>query len=544
MMRNPQERRRPPGRRGLVIAALELCAFPWVAAAQGPTIAPGGVVTASGFTQPVSPGSIASVFGSNLAPVTASASSSPLPLAVFGVSVLVNGVAAPLYFVSPSQINFQAPSAVQSAVSLSTYGTVQVAVRTASGLSSPVAVPIASRNPGLFSLDGSGCGPAAALNVGLTGDVSVNTPANSAAPGDTISLFGTGLGLALYPQAPPDGQASSGLVTFFDDPVVLVDGVPAGVSSYLYRGLAPGLVGVDQIDVTLPADLREGCAIPITLYAPPFLGLTATISVHKGHGPCADPPVQTYGGLSVVATYASGTASDGETDSVNATLPSGPGLPPAPAPSSAPYPFGGGFVPIAAQRTCSIAGTSTESVGPIQVRPPAGTALTMQPSADGTGVTYSAQPPRGFVGPGSYSLSATTSSEIGFTGVLQVPQAIKVTTDLSPGTQIDISSRKPWTVAWTGGSPGSLVRVTIYSELELLPQFTYADIDATVGAVTFEPSPSNSPPSLNGLSPPLPVRVVVEELPSTATSIPSYGLTSNLLATWSYRYVFDGLSLK
>ena len=69
------------------------------------------IVNANGFQPgPVAPGSIVSLFGSNLAPRAAQASSSPWPMVLENTSVFVNGTAAPLAYVSPTQINAQIPN--------------------------------------------------------------------------------------------------------------------------------------------------------------------------------------------------------------------------------------------------------------------------------------------------------------------------------------------------------------------------------------------------------------------------------------------------
>ncbi|MGH7751186.1 MAG: hypothetical protein ACREN5_00080, partial [Gemmatimonadales bacterium] len=73
---------------------------------------PNGVVNGASFSpapNPISPGLIASLFGTNLAPRVGQASSVPLPTTLEGVSVTVNGVAAPLFFVSANQVNIQVP---------------------------------------------------------------------------------------------------------------------------------------------------------------------------------------------------------------------------------------------------------------------------------------------------------------------------------------------------------------------------------------------------------------------------------------------------
>src|SRR6202044_1421159 len=69
----------------------------------------GSVANGASFKPSFAPGSNLSVFGSRLSPVTQSASSVPLPISISGVEVLVNGIAAPLYYVAPGQLNVQIP---------------------------------------------------------------------------------------------------------------------------------------------------------------------------------------------------------------------------------------------------------------------------------------------------------------------------------------------------------------------------------------------------------------------------------------------------
>src|ERR1017187_2694756 len=68
------------------------------------------VVNAAGFQAPVAPGSVISIFGTNLANTTMPASLTPLPTTLGGVSAVVNGsLKVPLFYVSPTQINAQLP---------------------------------------------------------------------------------------------------------------------------------------------------------------------------------------------------------------------------------------------------------------------------------------------------------------------------------------------------------------------------------------------------------------------------------------------------
>ena len=80
----------------------------------GPVISLGGTVNAASFsTQPLAAGTIAALFGASLASLTAQATATPLPLGLAGVTLRLEGLAAPLFFVSPSQINFFVPWELQ-----------------------------------------------------------------------------------------------------------------------------------------------------------------------------------------------------------------------------------------------------------------------------------------------------------------------------------------------------------------------------------------------------------------------------------------------
>src|SRR5579863_2825298 len=289
--------------------------------AQAPLIAQGGVVNAASWSSPVAPGGIVAIFGTNLATATQSANA-PWPLTLGGTSVAINGVPAALAFVSPTQINAQVPSslpAVNSGIAAA-----GVVVTTAAGSSASAPTGLVAGEPGLFSADGSGCGQAAALNIRPNGAVSINSASNSAAPEDYVSLFGTGFGLAA--QQPPDGVAASGASSLQSSPTLFIDS--KAVPSLSYAGLAPSLAGVDQINFQVPASTRNGCSVPVSA-TQAFGSPSVTISIQSGRGQCSDPPIQSWGQLSLVKSGLSGPGNPFE--SFSASFPSGPGVqPPAP----------------------------------------------------------------------------------------------------------------------------------------------------------------------------------------------------------------------
>jgi len=269
-----------------------------VARSQKPVISPGGVVNAATLANnPYDPadnflpsGTIATIFGSNLAASTQTANTVPLPTQLAGTSVFVFGVAAPLFYVSTTQINFQVPFGSAHAPS--------VTVSTGAGTSDPY--PLGGEAaPGLFTQDASGCGPAAALNVGTDGTLSLNSAQNSVSPGQFIAAYGTGLGAYVY--LIPDGtpapasplvRSTNGADLAFEF-VIYPLTPPFGPE--LWEGLAPGLIGVDQYNRLVPDAVREGCAVPVLLSSAYGNGRPVTISIRKGGGSCVDPPPAGYG---------------------------------------------------------------------------------------------------------------------------------------------------------------------------------------------------------------------------------------------------------
>jgi uncharacterized protein (TIGR03437 family) len=194
----------------------------------------------------VSPRSIASLFGSGLAAGTAAASSTPLPVTLGGAQVLVNGAAAPLFFVSPGQINLQIPA--------DTTGSASVAVVSASVRGPAIQVRTAPEAPGIFSAQPGTAGQGAVLNQ----DFSANSADNPAAPGSVLQIFATGLGATNPPLA--TGQAGASAPPFHTTvvtPAVLINGASAEV---LFSAAAPGFVGLNQVNVRIPFSTPAGGA--------------------------------------------------------------------------------------------------------------------------------------------------------------------------------------------------------------------------------------------------------------------------------------------
>ena len=224
-----------------------------VVAAQGPPIAAaGGVVNNGTFAsgEALAQGDIAAVFGSQFdydAPQSASAL--PLQTTLDNVQVLVNGVAAPVYYASAGQINFEIP--IDAATG---DGTIQVVRNGQAG--NLIYVDINAQVPRFILYGGYGImtTPAGALT---------GIPSNPVNAGDTVVIYALGLG----PTTPPvaSGTASPGSPTLATVPGTTQ--VCFGIETPFYQapcatsffvGLTPNFVGLYQINVTIPSGIQSG----------------------------------------------------------------------------------------------------------------------------------------------------------------------------------------------------------------------------------------------------------------------------------------------
>jgi uncharacterized protein (TIGR03437 family) len=227
------------------------------------------LVSAANYSQrPLTAGSITAIFPHTntgqttpniLSSGTEAATATPLPTVLSGTSVLVNDVAAPLFFASPGQINAVLPK------NLPTGGTADMlVVRPSTGqIYGGAELALASASPALFTGNQAGTGQIIAQNFT---DFSLNTAANAVARGQVIILYGTGLGPVAG--APADGTAPTGAVPGPSLPQVLIGNAKAFVpdANILYSGLAPGLVGVWQLNLMIPADAQTGGSVAIKVF--------------------------------------------------------------------------------------------------------------------------------------------------------------------------------------------------------------------------------------------------------------------------------------
>jgi uncharacterized protein (TIGR03437 family) len=222
-----------------------------------------GVVNAANYIKgrALAPGALTSIFPSVSTDVLAAGTANnngtfPLPTTLAGTEVIVNGTPSALLYVSPGQIN------LPLSMSLPTGGTVdvQVVAQATGQIFGGAELALSSASPGLFAgAGGTGTGQVAALNQ----DNTVNSATNPLTRGQVIQLFATGQGPV--PNAPPDGQAATGQVPTPLLPQIILGGAYVPAANIAYSGLAPDLVGVWQINFTVPTTVTAGNSVPIVI---------------------------------------------------------------------------------------------------------------------------------------------------------------------------------------------------------------------------------------------------------------------------------------
>jgi uncharacterized protein (TIGR03437 family) len=218
------------------------------------------VTNGGSFEPAISPGSWATVFGSNLAntPPTGQGWNASdfqgnlLPTTLNGTSVLINGRPAAVSFISPGQLYVQAPDET-------TQGTVAVQVISPFGIAQGTAT-LASIAPSIFPVVFDGVVYAVAVAIDgarlvAPGQIPGSRAAN---PGETVEIFGTGFGATVPPQ--PAGQLVPASSPLANAVTASICGKPATVP---YAGLVE--VGVNQFNVVVPDSASGNCTVVLTV---------------------------------------------------------------------------------------------------------------------------------------------------------------------------------------------------------------------------------------------------------------------------------------
>jgi uncharacterized protein (TIGR03437 family) len=222
------------------------------AAGPAPSIDAGGVVSGASFQPGIVPGSWLTIKGSNLSPVTdtwdKAIVNGNLPTLLDGVSVNVGSNPAYVYYISPAQINVQAPDVGT--------GPVPVTVTTPNGTSVAVTANVVAQSPAFFLWPGSQVvatrnadGGLAVKNGTFAGAATV-----AAKPGDVLILWGTGFGATTPPVAA--GIQVPGDRVYNASPVSIKIGTAD--AQVFGAALSPGFAGLYQVAIQVPATLADG----------------------------------------------------------------------------------------------------------------------------------------------------------------------------------------------------------------------------------------------------------------------------------------------
>jgi uncharacterized protein (TIGR03437 family) len=246
----------------LTLAAL---AFVPLACAQSSPIstlvsytAAGVVNSASNSPDALAPNAIATVYGTGLSYTTQSAfaimpASGMVPIELAGVRVYVGEVSAPIYYVSPTQINFLVPTELRP-------GDMDF-FTTHDGLAGPhVKITLHDGGPGLYPWG-------AEMIASEHADGSVITKDSPAHPGEVVVVYGTGLGKT-------DPEQQTGLISMvaaqiqlLNELSVMVAGTVLDPKSIQYAGVTPGIPGLYQVNLVLPKQLAPDPEIRISIGA-------------------------------------------------------------------------------------------------------------------------------------------------------------------------------------------------------------------------------------------------------------------------------------
>jgi uncharacterized protein (TIGR03437 family) len=469
---------------------------------------------------PIAAGSIFVIYGLSMGPTSLLqyTGALPLPTTLGAASVSFTGggvtAAAPLFYVYSGQIAGILPSNIPP-------GPASVTVSFNGGNGS-FPLTVVTSNFSSYTINGSGTGPAVVVDGANN---TVVTVTNSAAPGDEVVLYGTGLG-------PIIGGTDGGVPMQGNLPTTIQVWVGGTLANLAYHGRS-GDAGLDQINFFIPAGVN-GCANPIIVQSgATIVSNTATIAVAPIRGAtCSD---STGLPLSSITTT-NGTISLGVV-SLTTTTSVTPAFLSLPASTTISAGASASFYQYSAQQLTSGSGFSTPSIGgcvvnlvnlaktstsnstftglnagnPIAVTGPVN--LTLNALSGFTG-TYTSQNLSSALPQGTYSVTGPGGTQVGaFTTTITVPQSLVWTNQAAIGTT-GITRANGQQIAWTGGGSNSYVEITgsSFTSVQGAEAFFICIAPAAAGSFTI--------PSWVLLS--LPASASTGGLPSGSLSVTNY----------------------
>jgi len=452
-----------------------------------------GVVNPAGNIPPGFPnsglaqGGIFVAYGSNLGPASlVQATTLPLPttagLAGTSISITSGGttVSAPLIYTSQGQVAAVLPSNTPTG-----NGTLSL---TYNGLTGYTPISVVASNFGISTVNESGSGPA----VVTFPNYSVVSNTNSAKPGDTLILWGTGLGP--LPSGSSDASGAAGPLGITPAIQVFVGGMAAQV---VYAGRTPTAVGLDQINFVVPAGAPAGCNVSIVVQTTSPVSTVSngpTMSLASADGAaCSDPtqivPVSSLArsGLKTVFASLQQQAVVGFTNGVAATTTSGSAIAGffqfSQAQLSSEAGMGNAAPTFGSCLTGIVAGSSGGSGSPmatylnggasVTLSPPSGTAVMLASSSTANGVIYQNNNLTTGIPAGTWNFSNTGGSGVGPLS-FGFPVPAQVTwTNQAALTNTSITRAQPLTIAWSGGDANGYVDIIGQGSVAGSTNYTY-----------------------------------------------------------------------
>jgi len=446
----------------------------------------------------IAPGSLFVIIGTGLSTAAQPVLQSTAPpglqqtLNQTSISVTVNGVTTTpaLYYTSSTQLAAVLPSTTPVGK-----GTITV---TYNGTpSAPAPIQVVATALGLDTLYGAGTG------LGVATDANGNTfgLTNSAMPGQEVILWGSGVG----------GDTSSDDRTFPQNqnnltniPLqVYIGGISANV---IYRGRSQ-YPGVDQINVTIPANVSPGCYVSVVAQSGSTVSNAVTLPVNPGGGPCSDT------GLALSGTQLQTLAASGNTP-VNsgaltiAQITNDNGVSGAVAVAGFSTfnssEFGAGYA-YASPGSCTLTAPGYSfnmlglsgglNVGAIQVSGPTGVEMLQEQGAGGG--LFAAQLPSS--ASGTYTFSSSGGKDVkAFNVALNVPAPFTLT---NKAALASITRTQGATVTWSGGFSNGVMVVTGLSDTPAGTLSFYCYASSSAGQLTIPSSILMAlPPTTNKLN--------------------------------------------
>ncbi|HEY4086302.1 MAG TPA: hypothetical protein VGM43_10215 [Bryobacteraceae bacterium] len=209
------------------------------------------VTSAADGSATVAAGELVSIYGQNMSGASFAASQAPLTTGLGNACIGVNGSPIPLLYVSPGQINAQLP--------FDATGNATLTIHTPAGASNNFPLTVEAAAPSIFVAN-SGSETLGLVVRDTNGQLV--TPTNPIHPKDAITIYLTGMGQT-FPAIPAGAAAPSDpLSRVSQAPTLTIAGMDLAVS---YAGLAPGQIGVYQINATVPQAVLTGMSMPLTI---------------------------------------------------------------------------------------------------------------------------------------------------------------------------------------------------------------------------------------------------------------------------------------